>query len=142
MATTLEAEYRVPTYVYHGGMERSARSMVQDAFIGDPNGIMIATNAFGMGIDRPDVRWVLHYNMPGTLEAYYQEAGRAGRDGRLRSACCSMRRRTETCRSGSSKTTRPPKRIDGLHRAVAARVQEGVAKVSIDELFKATRLSM
>jgi ATP-dependent DNA helicase RecQ len=57
------------------------RTAVQDEFLVGKLPVVVATNAFGMGIDRPDVRYVLHYNMPGTLEAYYQEAGRAGRDG-------------------------------------------------------------
>ncbi|MDD4817869.1 MAG: RecQ family ATP-dependent DNA helicase [Victivallaceae bacterium] len=66
---------------YHAGMSDADRAAAQDEFMRRPDGVLAATNAFGMGIDRPDVRRIVHYNMPGTLEAYYQEAGRAGRDG-------------------------------------------------------------
>jgi ATP-dependent DNA helicase RecQ len=65
---------------YHGSLEAGARSQVQDAFMAGDLPLVVATNAFGMGIDRPDVRFVLHHALPSTLEAYYQEAGRAGRD--------------------------------------------------------------
>jgi ATP-dependent DNA helicase RecQ len=68
---------------YHAGMEAAARTSNQEQFMSAPGAIAVATNAFGMGINKPDIRLVVHYNIPGTLEAYYQEAGRGGRDGRL-----------------------------------------------------------
>ncbi len=66
---------------YHAGMSMEARNAAQEYFMRDPAPVLAATNAFGMGIDRPDVRRVIHYQLSGSLEAYYQEAGRAGRDG-------------------------------------------------------------
>jgi len=66
---------------YHAGMEDDKRSRVQEAFMEGRSDLIVATNAFGMGIDRSDIRQVIHYQIPGTVEAYYQECGRAGRDG-------------------------------------------------------------
>ena len=72
---------RVPAMPYHAGLDDERRHAVQDAFMREEVRAIVATNAFGMGIDKPNVRLVVHHAMPGTLEAYYQEAGRAGRDG-------------------------------------------------------------
>jgi ATP-dependent DNA helicase RecQ len=66
---------------YHGKLSARARGVIQDRFMGGDLPIMVATNAFGLGIDKPDIRFVIHHHAPGTIEAYYQEAGRAGRDG-------------------------------------------------------------
>ncbi|MCB9680019.1 MAG: RecQ family ATP-dependent DNA helicase [Alphaproteobacteria bacterium] len=71
----------VQAAVYHAGLTADQRTRVQDAFMGDRARVVVATNAFGMGIDKPDIRTIVHYDLPGTVEAYYQEIGRAGRDG-------------------------------------------------------------
>jgi ATP-dependent DNA helicase RecQ len=73
---------RMAARAYHGGVAADERSAVQDAFVSGSLDVVVATNAFGLGIDKPDVRLVLHAELPRSLEAYYQEVGRAGRDGK------------------------------------------------------------
>lgn len=80
--------YNIACVGYHGGMGDEERKQVQNQFIGGQADVVVATNAFGMGIDRPDIRFVAHFEMPGSVEAYYQEVGRAGRDGD--SATCEL----------------------------------------------------
>src|SRR5205085_410957 len=72
----------IPAAAYHAGLDDETRRRVQDEFAAGTLRVVCATNAFGMGIDRPDVARVVHWELPGSLEAYYQEVGRAGRDGR------------------------------------------------------------
>jgi ATP-dependent DNA helicase RecQ len=73
--------WRIRVARYHGGIDDDAREAAQNRFTQSDCDVVVATNAFGMGIDRPDLRFVAHFEIPGSLEAYYQEAGRAGRDG-------------------------------------------------------------
>jgi ATP-dependent DNA helicase RecQ len=81
LADELGAALRVAAEPYHAGLDRRRRAEVQRAFLADEVPLIVATNAFGMGVDKPNVRTVAHASVPASLEAYYQEAGRAGRDG-------------------------------------------------------------
>ncbi len=139
---TLESEFGVPSFVYHGGMDKKERENVQEVFLRNPNAIMIATNAFGMGVDRPDVRFVVHYNIPGTIEAYYQEAGRAGRDGKLAQCMLLYAPQDRNLQEWFIENDAPSQNeLTNLYQAIASRVQEdGIAKLDADALTRITRL--
>ncbi|GAC1447554.1 MAG: hypothetical protein PVSMB4_03180 [Ktedonobacterales bacterium] len=81
VAEFLRRRCHVSAQHYHAGMQRAERDAAQDAFIAGRTRVIVATVAFGMGIDKPDVRFIVHFQLPGSLEAYVQESGRAGRDG-------------------------------------------------------------
>jgi ATP-dependent DNA helicase RecQ len=82
LASTGDAPRSVRVGHYHGGMDRQTREAVQNAFLADDLDVLCATSAFGMGIDKPDIRTVIHHTMPDSVESYWQEAGRAGRNGK------------------------------------------------------------
>jgi ATP-dependent DNA helicase RecQ len=125
---------------YHAGMEEAERTRAQDEFMTGRTQMIVATNAFGMGIDKADIRFVAHYQMPGSIEAYYQEIGRAGRDG-LPSTCVLFfnyadKRTQDYFIEGSYP---PPDLIAQVYQALVATGQKRI-ELSVSEI--ATRASL
>ena len=125
----------VPAQPYHGGLEDDFRRDVQESFMAGRVDTIVATNAFGMGIDKPDVRLVAHYAIPGTLEAYYQEAGRAGRDGRPARCVLVHARRDRATHEWFINCMYPPRRdVEDLYTTLSARHGDGRVGVPLAPL--------
>ncbi|MGL4364502.1 MAG: RecQ family ATP-dependent DNA helicase [Bacteroidales bacterium] len=121
---TLLRQEGISAEAYHGGMSNEERSNKQDAWKNGKIRIIVATNAFGMGIDKPDVRWVLHMELPDSLEAYYQEAGRGGRDEKKAYAILLYNTRTEKKMEMRIKASFPPiEDIKHIYQALGSHLQ-------------------
>lgn len=128
----------VTAQAYHAGLEAATRTRVQDAFMAGEARVVVATNAFGMGIDKANVRLVAHIQLPGTLEGYYQEAGRAGRDG-APAWCVAFRGRGDgaLARSFADATNPPLQTLWRLHRALWRRADAwGEVVLSEEEVLE------
>lgn len=122
---------------YHGGMRAGDRARVQAGFMGGEVPVVVATNAFGMGVDKPDVRLVLHWEMPGSLEGYYQEAGRAGRDGAPARCVAFHRKGDGALHRAFLDRARPPVRaLRRLHGTLRGMLPEGRGCVDVRGLVR------
>src|SRR5687767_11702771 len=142
LATRILSSGGVHAVAYHAGLSPERRARAQDAFMKGNARVIVATNAFGMGIDKPDVRLVLHYLHSGSLEDYYQEAGRAGRDG-ARSHCLLLFNPADRCIHDRMREHShvPGDTIRAVWGALAA-LSAGRRPVPLDDRFLASRLGL
>ncbi|HEX6257096.1 MAG TPA: RecQ family ATP-dependent DNA helicase [Euzebyales bacterium] len=116
---------------YHGGMDRHTRESVQNAFLSDDLDVLCATSAFGMGIDKPDIRTVIHHTMPDSIESYWQEAGRAGRDGSAADCVMMFRPEDRAAHEHLHRRSRPSEATMAKMLHVASRVDHATPTAEV-----------
>ena len=135
LSTRLARELGVRVERYHAGLARDVRAEAQRRFMAGESPVVVATNAFGMGVDKADVRTVCHETVPGSVEAYYQEAGRAGRDGKPARCLLFASSRTRACTCSSSSARRSTRaRITTVAKRLLGRAVDGRFAVGLQEL--------
>lgn len=126
---------------YHAGLEPYERSRIQDTFMSNETSVIVATNAFGMGVDKPDIRYVIHYNLPSTLEAYYQEAGRAGRDGKYARCILMYAPQDRALQEWFIENDAPTKEeFENLYQVIKNSAEDGFVRTNIGYLQRITGL--
>ncbi len=126
---------------YHAGLDGNERTRIQNAFMQEQTPIVVATNAFGMGIDKADIRAVIHYSLPGTVEAYYQEAGRAGRDGLPAQAVLLYAPDDRRLQEWFIENDAPNLgELERLYRLLRMASEGGLVRATLSEISRAARL--
>jgi ATP-dependent DNA helicase RecQ len=126
----------IPAVTYHGRQRAGTRGEAQDAFMSGATPLIVATNAFGMGIDKPDIRTVIHYDLPASLDVYYQESGRAGRDGEP-ADCVLLFRRSDRGLQKFFMAGRYPTAADFTTLVGALRSASAQGAMSVDDIHAA-----